>query len=128
MPKKSSSKKTSRKTLKNKLDKLWSEAIRKRDKKCQRCGTTQGLQAAHIFTRSALSTRWDLRNGIGLCSGCHIYWWHKEPIEATRWIEERNGKKEVTSLLRKRWTIKKYTDQELELMVVGLEEFINTLD
>lgn len=28
-------------------------------------------------------------NIISLCYGCHLEWWHKNPIEATEWIKEK---------------------------------------
>ena len=59
-----------RKSLKNKADKLWKERIHERDKVCQYCGK-QGGQAHHIIGRRNHNVRWDLDNGIVLCSGCH---------------------------------------------------------
>ena len=67
------------------LDKLWSELIRRRAifrvQRCERCammGTGvfkdwKELQAHHFFTRDNRTTRWDERNGCGLCGGCHNY-------------------------------------------------------
>ena len=78
-------KKESLKKLKDKLDKLWSEKVRKRDNKCILCGKYQdepkSLQAHHwILTRNQSSKyRWDLRNGVSLCYGCHIHQIHKNP-------------------------------------------------
>lgn len=61
-------------TYQKKLDALWSECVRKRDKFCQVCGKTENLQAHHWLVRKArsLQTRWDVRNGITLCYSCHI--------------------------------------------------------
>ena len=62
--------------LKKQLDKLWSERVRTRDGKCVLCGKTgKGLQAHHYIKSRArsLKYRWDIRNGITLCYGCHIY-------------------------------------------------------
>lgn len=63
------------------LDDLWSEFIRKRafarGHRCERCGAWivrwQDLDAAHNHTRDNRTTRWDPRNGAGLCWGCHRY-------------------------------------------------------
>lgn len=84
--------KSDKQKLKAKLDKMCSEFVRKRAIKesggCQRCGAQKHdiikddgsiypaykqLQWAHCFTRSVLATRWDERNGLGLCAGCHFY-------------------------------------------------------
>lgn len=58
-------------------DARWSKAVRERDNyTCQRCGAvhasnSQGLHAAHIFSRGIKRIRHDLVNGIALCYGCH---------------------------------------------------------
>lgn len=86
----------SRKTDKQKqealLDQLYRDYIRMRAMKrvggCERCLTPKydirkdngsiylawkQLQAAHLHTRGGHTTRWDIRNGVGLCGGCHLY-------------------------------------------------------
>lgn len=62
--------------FKKKLDKLWSEKVRERDGKCVICGKSgKGLQAHHYIKAKSRSVkyRWDLRNGVTLCYGCHMY-------------------------------------------------------
>ena len=83
-------KKASRKTLKNKADRLFSLYIRARDEHCQRCGTTENLQCAHGFTRTYLKTRWDERNAWALCAGCHKFFTHR-PLEWDAWMRDRLG-------------------------------------
>lgn len=66
----------------NYLYRNWRNNVIDRDKKCVKCGTTEGLEAHHIkhfadYPEMAL----DLDNGITLCKKCHIQL-HKE---------ERNG-------------------------------------
>lgn len=63
------------KALKNKCDKLWSEAVRTRDGACVLCGKTEGLNAHHWIHSKAQGNfhRWDVKNGITLCFACHIY-------------------------------------------------------
>jgi hypothetical protein len=89
------------KKAKKELDKLWSLFIRNRDRTCRKCGKTGSTQAAHIFGRGNLSTRWDAANGIGLCFYCHIYWAHRQPVEFTLWITEELGKAEFDRLKKK---------------------------
>lgn len=84
-------KKINKSTILKKCDKLWAACIKGRDKRCMRCGVDRGLQAAHIFSRSQKSTRWDMRNGITLCYGCHIFWAHKNPVEFVEYIKTRLG-------------------------------------
>lgn len=58
-------------------DALWSLAVRARDGRCIVCGKTTDLQAHHaIVRRGHKSTRWDLRNGVSLCSADHIWGLH----------------------------------------------------
>lgn len=89
------------KKAKKDLDILWSKFIRRRDPTCEKCGKTGSTQAAHIFSRGNLSTRWLPSNGIGLCFYCHLYWGHREPVEFTLWIMERMGKENFAALKKK---------------------------
>lgn len=63
------------KRLRNKCDKLWSEAVRMRDGECVLCGKKDGLNAHHWIHSRAQGNlhRWDVKNGISLCMPCHIY-------------------------------------------------------
>jgi len=90
-----------------KLDKAWSEAIRWRDTYCQKCGSEERLSAAHLFSRTNRSVRWDLDNGICLCYRCHIHWSHKEPIEFVRWLAQTKGSKFIDMVRRKKNKIAK---------------------
>lgn len=72
-----------------KNDKLCSQIVRSRGA-CERCGKTESLQDAHIIGRAkSLSIRWDFENHLCLCVACHIYWWHKQPLEAADWFNEK---------------------------------------
>ena len=57
----------------NKADKQWAQAVRARDKVCQICGSDKNLNSHHVLPRTLLDTRWDVRNGITLCVGCHKF-------------------------------------------------------
>ena len=65
------------KTLKNKLDKLWSLYIRDRFPKCIVCGDSP-TQAHHCISRKAQGNgvKWHPRNGVGLCYRCQIHKLH----------------------------------------------------
>lgn len=89
------------------LDNLWSLAIRKRDNCCVICGEREGLQSAHIFVRDNRNTRWDLNNGITLCTKCHS-WGHVEPNEFTRFIKNQIGIDAYKKLEQKALSIVKY--------------------
>lgn len=93
-------KKPSVKTLRNNADKLWSLFIRQRDGSCRRCGREPGevtLQAAHVISRRYRAIRWDERNGLALCVGCH-HWGHKNPVEFDWWVQDVIGKDTYESL------------------------------
>ncbi len=61
------------------LDGLFSEYIRRRAMLraggCEKCGGSKAdykqLQAAHFHGRGRFSVRWDVRNSVGVCGGCH---------------------------------------------------------
>jgi 5-methylcytosine-specific restriction endonuclease McrA len=56
--------------------------------KCLRCGNRRFLQVSHIFPKGQYrSVEFDPDNAVALCAPCHLYWWHKNPVEAARWIE-----------------------------------------
>lgn len=58
------------KGAKAKADRLFSQIIRS-EGKCQRCGSTYGLQCAHILGRTFSWTRVHLDNAWCLCGTCH---------------------------------------------------------
>lgn len=74
-------KRADRKKLIKKADELWSKCVRTRDGECVLCGSKNALQAHHwIVTRGQSTTyRYDLRNGVTLCYGCHIHGVHSNP-------------------------------------------------
>jgi hypothetical protein len=108
---------------KNKLDKLWGQAIHARGNKCELCGREGRLEAHHIFTRSRLTTRWDLDNGILLCSYCHkfspVCSAHKAPYEFIKWLGEHKGKDWLSKLAQKSNQIFKGTYEEVLTYLLG---------
>ena len=82
--------------IREKKDKQWSQAIKERDGfKCLHCGKDKYLNAHHIFSRNNYKVRWDMDNGVTLCSGCHTmsskFSAHKTPIEFIEWIKGKWG-------------------------------------
>ncbi len=73
-----------------KLDKLLKEVVFARDKYCVRCGKTDKLAPSHIYPKGRYTRlRHDSDNVLTLCYGCHICWWHRNPIEAAEWFKEK---------------------------------------
>jgi len=101
-------KRPKRKTIKNKLDKLFSEKIRSIGY-CERCGLADKskLQCSHIYSRSYLRLRWVKENATCLCAGCHL-WWHKNPIEAIEWVSQIRDIKKLKEIKRKITPVKTY--------------------
>jgi len=128
LPKKKK-KKSNRKTLRKQLDKIWAEVVKQRaGNKCERSGKTTYLNSHHIFSRSNLSVRWNLDNGICLNAGWHTLQKesvHKSPIEFIEWLKKERGDKWYNELRLKANQVKKWTDRELELLLETLKEINN---
>lgn len=74
-----------------KLDKLWREAIKARDKSCQICGSVSYLNAHHVIGRRNRNLRWDLDNGIALCPKHHTFGTesaHQDPLWFMNWFQQ----------------------------------------
>ncbi len=86
-------------SLVKQLDKLAGELVRARGK-CERCGSNQNLQWAHIVTRSAKRIKWDLDNAMCLCKGCHYLF----TVKSWGWpvfVDEKFGEGHYMSLHRR---------------------------
>ena len=116
--------KPSKKTLKTKLDKAWSLAIRKRaGNKCEVCGKKESLNAHHIVGRRNLRLRWELYNGVALCAGHHTFklesahqdseWFHFW-LEEHRWEDLCKVNVERVKGIKK-WSIDELQDKLKEL-------------
>lgn len=96
------------KTQKTKLNKLVREYVILRDKMCLRCGKTKNLHASHIYPKGKYrKMQFDVDNVKALCLGCHLYWWHKSPIEAKEWAEKTLGKRRLSRLKKQANAINK---------------------
>jgi 5-methylcytosine-specific restriction endonuclease McrA len=95
----------------NKLDKIVSLKVRAKGF-CQKCHGKENLQAAHIHSRNARSTRWVLKNLLCLCSKCH-FWSHQHPTEFTYWLEKKFGRNNLKKLARLNAKIVKQTYEEV---------------
>ena len=88
-------------------DKLFSEIIRTRDNwTCQRCNKSidqfssrarQGLHCSHFIGRSRYTTRFDERNCVALCYGCHRFF-TSNPLEHHEWQVKRLGTDMIVDL------------------------------
>jgi 5-methylcytosine-specific restriction endonuclease McrA len=97
-----------KKAEKVKLNKLVRELCLLRDKCCLRCGKTTTLQASHIYPKGKFpKMQFNPENVKILCVGCHLYWWHKHPIEAHKWAEKTLGRVRLNRLKKQSNTINK---------------------
>lgn len=100
--------------LKKKIDRLFSEYIRLRDgNTCVLCGSSEHPQCGHLFSRVALSTRWDPENSYCQCSGCNLRHEH-DSYPYNNWFITKFGKEKWDELHRKWNTVRQWTMQELE--------------
>lgn len=76
-----------------KVDKIIGDRVKERDgKRCVRCGSTKRLTAAHILAKGGRHNRLRFHepNIITLCTGCHIFWWHRQGVAETyEWLEAK---------------------------------------
>ena len=96
------------KSEKKKLHSLVREFVMLRDKRCLKCGKSDRLHASHIYPRGKYpKMQFNLENVKALCVGCHLYWWHKHPIDAREWAENTLGKALLRRLKKQSNTINK---------------------
>ena len=98
-------------------DKVFSEFIRLRDRKCRRCGRAGdqrsdglyivGLQCSHYFGRGAESTRFDPDNCDSLCYGCHELWGSKDREAYREFKIKQLGQKKFEELTKRARTLVK---------------------
>ena len=115
-------KKTSKRKLIKKIDKVFSEIVRSRGS-CERCGKRENLQCAHIFSRRIMRLRWYLDNALCLDYKCHIFWAHRNPIEFTRFVENKLGKEKFENLERMSIEIVHYKIDDLEKIYIDLKNY-----
>lgn len=117
-------------TLRNKLDKVWADIIKQKGS-CEYCGKTTYLNAHHIFSRSNLSTRWEISNGVCLCVGCHVFSSkfsaHKTPTEFVYWLQTVRARNFMPALRKKSRETIKYSISDLQDLLESLREHLEKL-
>lgn len=109
-------------TLEKKLDRAWSKAILSKGK-CEVCGGIGYLNPHHIEGRRNFRLRWDLRNGVCLCSGCHMFRKesaHQSPEWFHFWLEE-NRWEDLQYIMCVRNEVKKWSIEELQIKLLELQ-------
>jgi len=113
----------SKKGLEKKLDGVWSKVVKlQASNKCEICGKTEYLNSHHMVGRRNLRLRWEIYNGVCLCSGCHTFKTnsaHQNPVWFNTWLED--NRKEDLYLVQstmneiKKWSIPELKDRLEEL-------------
>ena len=113
-------KKPTRKSLITKLDKVFSEYIRRRYTKneiatCVTCGKEdhwKKLQAGHFMSRKHYATRWDEDNVEVQCSACNVFRYGEQYLFA-----KHLGNEKADMLLAKSRETVKFPDWEIQEMI-----------
>ena len=111
-------KKPTRKSLITKLDKVFSEYIRRRygeTATCITCGKKdhwKKLQAGHFMSRKHYATRWDEDNVEVQCSACNVFRYGEQYLFA-----KYLGNEKSDMLLAKSRETVKFPDWEIQEMI-----------
>jgi hypothetical protein len=124
-------KKPSRKTIVTKLDKIFSEYIRRRYAKngiaeCVTCGKKdhwKNLQAGHFMSRKHYATRWDDENVQVQCMACNVYRYGEQYLFA-----KYLGQEKADELLARSRTMVKLKDWELEEMIEKYKKLLSEVE
>ena len=66
------------------------------------CGATQRLQLSHIYPRGAYPwIMFDLSNVLIHCLRCHLYIYHRSPLDAVEWLKTVFSDKQLAVLREK---------------------------
>lgn len=115
-------KSSKRKLLEKQLDETWSKVVKYTAlNQCEYCGSKNTVQAHHIIPRIHKGTRWDPHNGVSLCLKHHLYWAHKDVIAFYEWIA---SKRNLERLKIKGYSVAKWSESELEILLKELESMI----
>lgn len=121
-----SNKSKERKRLIKKCDELVSLIVRKRDKRCVCCGSTERLQCGHLIKRGKASTRFDLMNCNAQCSRCNFRHNHY-PEHYTNWFLTIYDATTFRGLVHQSLQPKKWTYEELTELKTNLEQTLEGL-
>lgn len=119
-------KKSNRKKLVEKLDKVYSLYIRALYPICVFCGSLTE-HCFHFMTRAKYATRWDVINGVGSCRGCNFEM-EFNPHPYVKWFIDKYGLEEYNNLIARSNVIPKYSNEELEAMIEFYEKALAKLE
>jgi len=113
-------KKTSRKKLIEKLDKVFSLFVRLRDNgvcyTCGKRGEIKQMQAGHYISRSCMALRWDESNVHCQCYSCNVCK-HGDLITYRERLVKDYGQSAIEELESKRYITYKHSIEDLEKLI-----------
>lgn len=123
-------------SLEKKLDRVFSEYIRRRD--CDEGGTTQcvtcgkyeywkDLDAGHFVKRQHRAVRWDERNVHPQCTRCNHFMSGRQDDMAL-YIVRLYGKETLQQLMQLKYTTKKFVRTELDDLIKHYQEKLENLN
>ena len=127
-------KKSTRKRLIDKLDKIFSQYIRLRESKnhnseCFTCGKVdhwKKLQNGHFMSRKHLSTRWDETNCKVQCAGCNVFR-YGEQYKFSVGLNAKYGDGTADAMLQKSRQTLKIDNAELEAKIKYYQDLVERL-
>jgi len=127
-------KKSTRKKLIDKLDKIFSQYIRLREAKnhnseCFTCGKVdhwKKLQNGHFMSRKHFSTRWDETNCQVQCAGCNVFR-YGEQYKFSVGLNNKYGDGTADAMLQKSRETLKIDNAELETKIKYYQDLVERL-
>jgi hypothetical protein len=100
------------------LDRYISLIVRRRDGRCVTCGSVQGLQCSHFYSRRYLAIRFDLRNCNAMCASCNRrHNRDRNPYE--KYMRKTYGAGALAEMEALRVSLQKVTDAQLLELLEG---------
>jgi len=122
--------KTSRKKLIEKLDKIFSLYIRLRDNgvcyTCGKRGDIKQMQAGHYISRSCMALRWHEANVHCQCYSCNVCK-HGDLITYRERLIDEFGEEYIIGMEKERHTTVKYKIEELQELIDIYQEELDKL-
>lgn len=104
---------TPKQLIEKEAGKIWSEIVlSKNDGRCLVCGKKAEHPHHFVFKSRSLALKYDIRNGIPLCSHCHLLiHGRQDPVvqgiivlkKGKKWLDYINSKKRLKTVKTKIW-------------------------
>lgn len=110
------------------LDTVFAEYIRKRDRCCITCGSSDNLQCSHFIAKAqGYALRWDEENCNAQCAGCHMEFHNRDHIPYTMAMVERYGPEILETLTKRKQVKVSLTIEDLRVLKKAYEKKVSNL-